>query len=245
MSEQSPEGQGTEPDEQPGFRESFEAAIRRSGFGQVAPGEVPTAGSLLKAVGGVRGLVESLLPGLGFLVVYPTTHDLPLSVLIPLALGIVFIVIRLATRTSVVPALSGVVLLAISAVLALVTGKADTNFVPGMVINAICLVVILISLIARWPIIGIIVGFLTNEPTAWRAEPAKRRVLFVATWLWALLFVIRLVVEVPLYLAHQTTLLAGARLVTGVPLYAVFLWITWLLVRTVYARSAVDAAEKG
>jgi hypothetical protein len=237
---------GTGPDEQPGLRESFGAAIRKSGFGQVAPGEVPTAGSLLKAVGGVRGLIESLLPGLGFLAVYPTTHNLPLSVLVPLALGVVFIVVRLIGRSSVVPALSGVVLLAISAVLALVTGKADNNFVPGMVINTVCLLVILISLIVRWPLIGVIVGFLTNEATAWRSDAAKRRVLYVATWLWALLFAIRLVVEVPLYLAHETSWLAGARLVTGVPLYAVFLWITWLLVRTVYARSAAaSASEKG
>jgi hypothetical protein len=231
--------------EQPGFRQSFGDAMRKTGIGQVTPGEVPTVSSLLKAVGGVRGLIESIVPGLGFLVVYTATHDLLLSVLVPLALAVVFIVIRLVTRTAVAPALAGIFLLAISAIFALVSGKPEANFLPGIWINTVCIAVILVSLVVRWPLVGVIVGFLTNETTEWRSDARKRRVLFVATWLWVLLFAIRLVVEVPLYLAHETSWLAGARLVTGVPLYAVFLWITWLLVRTVYARSAAAAAGSG
>jgi hypothetical protein len=227
--------------EQPSFRESFADAVRKTGFGQVAPGEVPTGSSLLKAVGGVRGIIESVVPGVGFLVVYTFTHALLLSVLVPLALSVIFIVVRLVTRSPVIPALAGIVLLAVSAVLALVTGKADNNFVPGMIINAVCILALLVSIVVRWPLIGVIVGFLTNEPTAWRTDKSKRRVLYIATWLWVVLFGIRLVVELPLYFAHETTWLASARLVTGVPLYAIFLWLTWLLVRTVYSRAAPSA----
>ncbi len=226
---------------QPGFRESFAEAVRKTGFGQVAPGEVPTAASLLKAVGGVRGIIESIVPGLGFLLVYTITHTLLLSVLVPLALSVIFVVVRLVTRSPVIPALAGIVLLAVSAGLALVTGKADNNFVPGFFINAACILALLVSIVVRWPLIGVIVGFLSNEGTAWRMDTSKRRVLYIATWLWVLLFAIRLIVELPLYFAHETTWLASARLVTGVPLYAIFLWLTWLLVRTVYSRSTGEA----
>ncbi len=212
--------------------------MRRSGIGQVTPGEVPSGSSLLKAVGGVRGIIESVLPGLAFLVVYTTTHILWLSVLVPLALAVVFIVIRLVTRSGVTQALVGLVLLALSAVFALASGKPEANFLPGIWINSIFLVTIVVSILARWPLIGIVVGFVTNEPTEWRASKPKRRALFIATWLWAGLFTIRLAIEVPLYLEHETSWLAGVRLVTGVPLYAVFLWLTWLLVRTVYSRPA-------
>jgi hypothetical protein len=234
-------------EEQPSFRESFADAVRKTGFGQVAPGEVPTGSSLLKAVGGVRGIIESIVPGIGFLVVYTITHALLLSVLVPLALSVIFIVVRLVTRSPVIPALAGIVLLAVSAILALVTGKADNNFVPGMIINAVCALALLVSIVARWPLIGVIVGFLTNEPTEWRADKSKRRVLYIATWLWVVLFGIRLVVELPLYFAHETTWLASARLVTGVPLYAIFLWLTWLLVRTVYSRgpAQISGQNKG
>ena len=227
---------GERGSQEPSFRESFGDAMRKSGIGQVTPGEVPSGSSLLKAVGGLRGILESVLPGLAFLVVYTTTHILLLSVLVTLALAVVFIVVRLVTRSGVTQALVGLLLLALSAVFALVSGKPEANFLPGIWINSIFLVVIVASIIARWPLIGIIVGFLTNEPTEWRASRPKRRVLFIATWLWAALFTIRLAIEVPLYLAHETSWLAGARLVTGVPLYAIFLWLTWLLVRTVYSR---------
>jgi hypothetical protein len=221
----------------PSFKESFGAAMRSTGIGQVAPGEVPTAASLLAAIGGVRGLVESILPGLGFLVVYTLTRSLLPSVLIPLALSVIFVVVRLVRRTAPSQAFVGVLGIAISAVLAIVTGKPEDNFLPGIIINVVSLAVLLLSLALRWPLIGVIVGFLTNEGIAWRSDKAKRRVLVIATWLWVGLFALRLAVEYPLYLARETEWLAGTKLLLGVPLYAAVLWVTWLLVRSVYARS--------
>ena len=232
-------------DESPptGFRDVFADAMRKTGLGQVAPGEVPTAASLLRAVGGVRGLIESILPGLGFLVIYTLTKSLVLSVLAPVALALVFVIVRLATKTPLTQALAGIVGIALSAVLALLTGKAEANFIPGIVINVVSLTVLLVSILIRWPLIGIIFGFLTNDGFQWRTTKAKRRVLYLATWLWAALFGLRLAVEVPLYLAGNTELLAGAKLILGVPLYAGMLWVTWLLVRAVYGRLSDDGSD--
>lgn len=223
-------------DAQPTFRQSLGEALRKSGLGQVAPGEVPTAKSLLAAMGGVRGLVESILPGLGFLVIYAATNNVPLAVLAPVVLAVVFVIIRLVTRTPITQAFAGIAGIAISAILALVSGKAENNFLPGIIINVVSLAALLTSVAVRWPLIGVIVGFLTNEPTAWRTNKAKRRVLYLATWLWAGLFAVRLVVEVPLYFAKQIEWLGGTKLLLGVPLYAALLWVTWLLVRAVYGR---------
>lgn len=236
--------QNTDPQQsEPGFREAFADAMRKTGLGQVAPGEVPTAGSLLAAVGGVRGLAESILPGLGFLVIYTLTKSLVLSVLAPVALAVTFVVVRLVTRTPLTQAFAGIVGIAISAILALVTGRAENNFVPGILINVGSLLVLLVSIAVRWPLIGVVVGFLTNEGTAWRRDRAKRRVLVLATWLWAALFALRLAVEVPLYLAKETELLAGTKLLLGVPLYAAMLWLTWLLVRAVYGRLSAEGSD--
>lgn len=227
----------------PGFKESFGAAMRKTGLGQVAPGEVPTGRSLLAAMGGVRGLIESILPGLGFLIVYSLTRSLLPSVLIPLALSVVFVLARLVTRTAPSQAFAGVLGIGVSAALALMTGKPEDNFLPGIIINVVSLAVLLASLALRWPLIGVIVGFLTNEGVEWRKDKAKRRVLVIATWLWVGLFSLRLVVEYPLYLASEAELLAGAKLLLGVPLYAALLWVTWLLVRAVYARAQIGAAS--
>jgi hypothetical protein len=222
----------------------LQAAARRAGIGQVAPGEVPTAAALLTAIGGVRGLVESIVPGLGFVVVYTITRDVVPSVLIPLVLAVAFVVARAVQRGPVAQALAGVFGIALSAGIALLSGRAENNFVPGLIINAASLLAMLVSIAVRWPLIGVVVGLLTNDGTGWRADRAKRRVLVLATWLWAGLFAARLAVQVPLFLAGDVALLGTLKLVMGVPLYAGLLWVTWLLVRTVYrGRDAADDAR--
>lgn len=221
----------------PTMRESLSAAAHRAGIAKVAPGEVPTASSLLAAVGGLRGLIEAILPGLGFLVVYSITGDVLVSVLVPVAVSLVFVAIRLLSRTPATQAFAGVFGVAISAALAIFTGRAEDNFVPGLIINAVSIVTLLVSLAVRWPLIGVIVGLLTNELTEWRADRAKRMVLTLATWLWVGLFSLRLAVQAPLYFAGQIEWLAATKLLMGVPLYGGMLWVTWLLVRSVYGKS--------
>jgi len=225
----------------PTFSESLAAAARQSGFGQLKPGETPSFGTLIGAIGGVRGVIESVLPGIAFLVLYLTTHNLLISVLVPVLLVFGFAVARAGAKSSLQSAITGAILLAISAVLVLITGKAVTNFVPGIIINAAGFVVVLVSILVRWPLIGVIVGLLFGDADGWRRDAAKRRILTIATWLWVGLFTIRLVLEVPLYAANNVAALGIVRLITSVPLYALFLWATWLLVRGVYAGDRVDA----
>ncbi|MCA0217847.1 MAG: DUF3159 domain-containing protein [Actinobacteria bacterium] len=220
----------------PSIRDSFAAAARRSGLGKVAPGENPSGSALLAAMGGVRGLVESILPGLGFLVVYTITQQLLPSVLFPLGLAVIFVVVRVVARQPWTSAVAGVVGIALSAGLALLTGRAEDNFVFGFLINAAFLLALLISLAARWPLIGVIASLITGEGSTWRQDRAKVKVAVIATVLWCGLFGVRLAVELPLYFAGNTQALATLKLILGVPLYAVLLWVTWLLVRTAYAR---------
>jgi hypothetical protein len=219
----------------PTFRDAFAAAAARSGFGRVKPGEAPSAGALLGAMGGVRGIVEAVLPPFAFLVVYTITSNLLWSVLPPLALAVIFVIVRIATKSPVMPAIGGLVLTALSAGFALWTGKASDNFVLGFVINAVGLALMLLSLIARRPLLGTVAGFLTGDEH-WREDRAKYRVALVATLLWVGLFGVRLAVELPLYFADAAQALAATKLILGLPLYAVTLWLTWLLMRTAYAR---------
>ncbi|MCS5733207.1 DUF3159 domain-containing protein [Herbiconiux daphne] len=234
-----------EPPEEPAasaptFSEAFAQAARNAGIGQVAPGETPTGASLLKAIGGIRGLIESILPGLAFLVIFTFSKNLVLAVTAPVALSVVFVIVRLATRSAVMPAVAGLLGVGISAGLALFTGRAEDNFVVGIVINCVCLVILLISLIARRPFIGIVVGLLAGDGNGYRTDKAKFRVVLVATWCWVGLFAARLAFELPLYFAGQTELLGSVKLIMGVPLYAALLWVTWLLVRAAYAKPTAE-----
>jgi len=239
--ETDPAREQIEP-EAPSLSDALAAAVRNSGLGHVTPGEAPTAHALLAAIGGLRGLVESILPPLLFLVVFTVTNDVVPSVLVPLAVALVFVVTRLVMRQPVMSAIVGALGVGISAVLALLTGRASESFVPGLIINVVLLVAVLLSLAVRRPLIGVLVAALTGD-TDWRGDAAKLRVSYIATVLWAVLPTLRLAIEVPLYLADETQALGAARLVLGVPPYAIVLWLTWLLMRS--AWTGVASASEG
>ncbi|MEP6481694.1 MAG: DUF3159 domain-containing protein [Rhodoglobus sp.] len=238
MNDVDPAAQG--PMDDPSLTANIAAAARRSGIGKVTPGETPTTGALLAAMGGVRGLIESILPGLAFVVVYTVTGLLPPSVLIPIAIAIIFVVARLIAKQPYTSALAGVLGIALSAGVALITGRAQDNFLLGFLINGAFFLALLVSLALRWPLIGVIASLITSEGSQWRANKAKFRVAVIGTIMWIGLFGIRLAVELPLYFTGATQALGALKLVLGVPLYAATLWVTWLLVRTVYARPQQD-----
>jgi Protein of unknown function (DUF3159) len=225
-------------DEAPLVSGGLGAAARRSGLGAVAPGETPSGTALLTAMGGVRGLIESIVPGLAFLVVYTMTRDLVLAVVIPLVFAVLFVLVRVLTRSPFTSALAGVIGLGLSAGLALITGRPEDNFILGFLINGAFLLALVVSMAVRWPLIGVIASLITGEGSGWRAERAKLRVAVIATVLWCGLFVVRLGIELPLYFAGNTSALAALKLILGVPLYAGVLWVTWLLMRTAYGRPA-------
>lgn len=227
----------------PDLKESLAEAARRSGLGKVAPGETPSGSALLAAMGGVRGLVESILPGVAFLVIYTITQQLTPSVVIPVVIAVIFVLVRVVSRQPWTSAAAGVLGVGLSAGLALFTGRAEDNFVFGFILNGAFLVVLLVSIAVRWPLIGVIASLITGEGSAWRADRAKVRVALIATVLWCGLFIVRLGVELPLYFSGNTSALAGAKLLLGVPFYAAMLWVTWLLVRTAYRRTETDPVQ--
>jgi putative flippase GtrA len=233
-------GTGTGPTVSETFAEGMAAAARRAGFAPAADGEPVSGQALLAAMGGIRGLVEAVLPGLVFLVVYTFTRktipdqSLVLSLIAPVVIGVVFLILRCAVRQTVAPAIGGLFGAGFSAVLALFSGNAADAFLPGFWTNGIYGVVLLVSVLVGWPILGLAVGFLMNDGITWRDDPSKRRVLTVLTLCWAALFALRLIVQLPLYFSNNVEWLAAAKLIMGIPLYAPLLVLSWLVVRSVY-----------
>nr|NLD40392.1 DUF3159 domain-containing protein [Actinomycetales bacterium] len=222
MSELDPREPGTGTDDDGGA-----AAPAPSGaFAQLAAEEF----DVMASMGGVRGLVESVLPGLVFVVVFVATRDLLPSLIAATAIALVALAARLLSRQSAAMALGGFAGVMIGVVWAWRSGEAGDFFVWGLWVNAVYLAGVLISILARWPVVGIIVALLRGRWESWRSSPAYARYV-AATWLWVALFALRLSVQYPLYLSNQVGWLGTARLVMGVPLFALVLWVTWLLVR--------------
>lgn len=200
--------------------------------------------SALSAVGGFRGLAESVLPGLVFVVIYLITYELTPSLIGSLAIAVIATIARLVSGTSLQQAVAGFGGVAIGAIWAWRTGEAQDYFAFGLWTNGAYLAACFISMIARWPLVGLIVGVLTGKATQWRAIPAQRRAYMWATGVWVGLFGLRLAVQLPLYLGASVGWLGSMRLLMGVPLWALALWVTWLLVRgPLHAEKEAEAKQ--
>ena len=200
-----------------------------------------------RAMGGWRGVLESVLPSAAFLVIYTLRPEpLWLSLVVSVGLAAVFSVIRLLQRSPAASALGGLVAVAVAAGLALWTGRGQDNFVPGFFTNAAYGTVLLVSALVGWALIGLAAGFLMGDVQGWRREPRKRRAFFWLTIAWAALFFARLAVQLPLYFSGNVQALGTLKLVMGLPLFAPMVALTWLVVRALYPprKDADTAAEK-
>ena len=190
--------------------------------------------SMLASLGGVWGILESAIPGASYALTFALTRSVILSLSIAVALALAFIVAQILRKRPLAQAISGLIGIGIAAFLTLQGGgdaKHARNFyLQGLFTNLAYFVAICVSILVRWPIIGLIVGAFSTG-TKWRRDKRLVRRYSLITLIWVALFGTRLIVEVPLYLANEVVLLGVAKLVLGIPLYALTVWFTWLAVR--------------
>ena len=194
-----------------------------------------TAGppSLLSAVGGWLGIAEATLPFIAFTIVWAASgRDILVGGIVAVAISAALAVARLLRRQTTQFALSGVLGVAFGAFVASRTGKAEDFFLPGILINAGSATVYLVSILVRRPLLGLIVSTITGEGRAWYRDPERRLAYTKASWIWVGLFCFRLSIQLPLYLSGLVGPLAVARVVTGIPLFALGVWLSYLLLRS-------------
>jgi hypothetical protein len=189
--------------------------------------------SLAHAIGGPLGAAETSLPSVAFVVAYTASgSDTNTAAIVAVVLALVLTVARLARRQSPQYALSGLVGVGFAAFVATHTGKAENFFLPGLIANTAYAAVFLVSALVRWPVVGLIVANLDGESAGeWRSDRVRMRAFTLASWLWAGIFLLRLAVQLPLYLAGAVVALGVAKTAMGYPLFGLGLWLTWLIVR--------------
>jgi len=191
--------------------------------------EAPT---LAEAMGGPRGVVETSLPGVAFVVAYTLSgSETNLSAVVAVAVAVGLAVARLVRGETPRHALAGLVGVVFAAFIAIRSGRAENFYLPGLLLNTAYASAFLVSLAVRRPLVGEIVTRLDGEGERYREDPVRFRVFSRATWLWAGLFLARLLVQLPLYLAGAVVALGVARTAMGFPLFGLGLWLTWRLVR--------------
>ena len=199
--------------------------------------------NVLKTAGGVQGIAESILPGLVFLVAFTVTANLTVSLVAALSAAALFTVARLIQRRPLTQAFAGIVGVGISAWLANTTGKAEDFYVPGFFTNGAYIVAMIISIAVKWPVAGLLFGFIRNEGLDWRKDPVRVRAYSLGTWVIVAVLALRLLVQVPLYFMGEEGLaaLATMRLIMGAPLYILGIWVAWLITKPVPLPDAENA----
>jgi intracellular septation protein A len=185
---------------------------------------------IVEAMGGPLGVAETSLPAVAFAAVYTVT-DTNTAAIGAVALALVLSVARLVKRESPRHALTGLVGVAFAAFIAARSGKAENFYLPGLLLNAAYAGAFLVSLAVRKPLIGLVAGQIPGTLATHRDDPLHAKQYVWATWLWALLFLSRLLVQLPLYLVGAVVALGVARTAMGLPLFGLGLWLTWRLVR--------------
>ncbi|PKU90831.1 zinc ABC transporter permease [Bifidobacterium pseudolongum subsp. globosum] len=196
--------------------------------------------SVITAIGGPRGVVESMLPGFLFVVMFVVTSNLQLTIIVSAALAVLQVLVRLCQRQSVMGALSGLAAVAICLIWAWRTGEARDYYMYGFLTNAAYIVLLLVSLAVHVPALGFLIEFIRSLPTehfrqwldGWRSDKGLVKAYTIATWLWLGVFALRLVVQVPLYMTNHVGWLGTARLLMGLPFWALAIWVTYLIVAT-------------
>lgn len=198
--------------------------------------------SVMNAIGGVRGIIESILPALAFIVLFIATRSLGWTVLLSAILALAELLVRLIQKQSALSALSGLIVVAVCLLSAWLSKDARNFYFPGFVINAVCLLILLVSLAVKVPALGFLIelgrGQVKKEKglpafsvwlDSWNNDRGLHKAYVRATLVWTGLFLIRLLTEVPLYFLSALGALGAARLVLGIPFFALALWITWLV----------------
>ena len=196
--------------------------------------------TILNALGGKRGLLDSGLPALIFIIVFTVTHKLNGSLIAALIVSAILTIIRLIRKDTLQHALTGLFGVAISAFFARSTGRAQDFYLPGLIINLVYGTVYAVANIIGWPVLGLVLGPILGEGAQWRNDPIRKAAYRRAGWIWVALFSSRIAVQYPLYRAGAVTELGIARVIMGWPLFLLTGWLTYLILRAVPRTQGID-----
>jgi len=210
---------------------------------------------LASALGGRRGMLEAAVPTLLFTLTFLTTKDLRLAIAVSVATALLLLVVRAVHRSTVQFVVNSLVGIGIGAFFAWRSaqggGSADEQalayFLPGIIYNGGYAGLMVLSNLVRWPLVGFMVGSVAGDPTEWHRDPQVVRLCRNLTWMLAAPCVVRLLVQLPIWLAGRaaddpTPMIAAlgvSKVAMGWPLQIVGLaGMAWLLARN---RTPVQA----
>jgi hypothetical protein len=188
---------------------------------------------IIGAFGGKKGLIDSGIPSIIFLLTFNIRKDLQEALIASIAVSAILTIIRLAMRDTVQHAVSGFIGILICAWFANRTGNPSDLYIPKLLTNLGYGTLYLLANLAGWPILGLILGPILGENLLWRNHPERKRAYIQAGWLWVGMFFTRIAVQYPIYKSGNLNLLGTVNLAMGYPLFIATAYGSWLILRRV------------
>ena len=186
---------------------------------------------VINALGGKKGLIDSGVPAVVFLIVFNLTKELNTAIWAALSLSMTLAIIRLIMKDTIQHSVSGVIGVLICAYFANRSGNASDFYIPKLLTNLGYGTVYLIANLVGWPILGLVLGPLLGENLTWRNNPARKKMYIKASWIWVAMFFTRFAVQFPIYLSKDVNLLGTVNLAMGYPLFIATAYATWLVIK--------------
>lgn len=183
-------------------------------------------------LGGRGGALDATLPSVAFVVGWLLTgQSIGWGALVAVVVGAVVALVRLLRGDKMRAVLVGMFVVALAAMVAMYTGRAADFFLVQLVSNAASGLAFVVSWAVRWPLIGVVVGLIVGQRTQWRRDPDLVRAYGRATLVYALQYVLRVIVFGVLWWHDEVVALAFARAALSWPLFVVMLAPTWWVFR--------------
>ena len=186
---------------------------------------------VVNALGGQKGLIDSGVPAVVFLIVFNLKKELNTANWAALYLSMTLAIIRLIMKDTIQHSVSGVIGVLICAYFANRSGNAIDFYWPKLLVNLGYGTAYLIANLVGWPILGLVLGPLLGENVTWRNNPARKKMYIKASWIWVAMFFTRFAVQFPIYLSKDVNLLGTVNLAMGYPLFIATAYATWLVIK--------------
>jgi hypothetical protein len=192
----------------------------------------PGAESLADLLGGKSAAIDATLGPVAFVVAYAATSgSIGAASLIAVGISAALAIWRISRGDKPRAVVIGLLGVAVGVLIVMRTGHIEDVFIPRIVTNLASLLAWTVSIVIRWPLLGVVVGTLLGQKSRWRHDPDLLRAYSRGSCVWAMQYLIRLVVWIPLWAAGMTAALAAASLALTYPLVAACVAVSWWVIK--------------
>jgi hypothetical protein len=188
---------------------------------------------LRELLGGRRGAVDASIPPAVFVVAWLVSgRSVEWAAAAAIAGGVVVGIWRLTHGRRVTASVASVAAVALASFVAIQTGRPEDFFLIQLLSNVASALAWAVSILIRWPLLGVVVGVVLGQKTRWRRDPDLVRAYGNASWVWVLgQYTLRVIVFGLLWWSGWVVALGVARVVLTWPLVAATLAVSAVVLR--------------